>query len=139
MPGGVGNDAGGLLPKSVWDIKKNIGDNVNWNDPTQIGLKSIGQEIAGRRGLSPLIENAVPEMRTLNPRYSNLSDLQDSAIAQANRRNPFVNLRKASELFGGGAGAMFGHNPYGLIPGAADVSRSDSSTHYCCFCAARYR
>ncbi len=117
-------------PRAIWDIKKDIGQNINWTDPTSVGIKSVGQQLAGRGtpkapGLSPLIEDYVPEMRELNPRYSNLSDLEEATKAQANRSNPFLNFRRASELFGGAGSSLTGHSPMGsFAPLALDTMQS---------------
>jgi hypothetical protein len=116
------DDAGGYLPKTVWDVKKGIGDNVNWTDPTQVGVKSVGQDLAGRGtpelpGLSPLIENAVPEMKDLNPLYHNLSDLEEATLKQANSRRPLFNLRRMGEI-----GSAMWHPGVGLPLLAGDMA-----------------
>lgn len=102
--------AGGFNPADYFDAKKNLAKNVQWGDPTQIGLKSLRQQTVG--GMAGALGDAIPEVRPLASQYQNLTQLQDIAQQRSDTGSyPLTRLAKLGGLaatLGGGAAAMHG-------------------------------
>ena len=95
---------GGFNPSDYFAAKKNLAKNVQWGDPTQIGMKSLRQNTVG--GMAAALGDAIPEVKPLASRYQNLMQLQDIAQQRADTGSyPLSKIAKlavAGSVFGGG-------------------------------------
>jgi hypothetical protein len=116
-------------PRQVWEIKKNVGDNVSWTDPTgATGLKDVGQQIAG--GLGDLLNKSVPEVAPLNEAYHNIDPLTKRTRERANTGSvggtELIRRLTIDPLVGGAAGTLYGHTPESALGGALLSSALDT-------------
>lgn len=114
-------DQGGFTPRQLFDVKKNVGQNTSWGDPTQIGLKSVRQQITG--GLSGALSDEIPELRPLNSRFQNLTKLAERAGYRSDTGiSPLTRMgARGLEALGGAGIGMATHHPLlGLLPLAMD-------------------
>lgn len=72
---------GGFTPTELWDIKKNIADNLNWGDQSKLNLTRTQQRLTGSIG--EILKDEIPEVRGLSQRYQDLVKLSDRAEGRA--------------------------------------------------------
>lgn len=110
-----------MSPKDVFSLKRGVAKNVNWSDPTNVGIKQVGQQITG--GLSGALSDAVPELKPLNSAYQNLGKLSERANYRADTGiSPLTEMgRRGIEAAAGAGLGMATHHPLlGALPLAID-------------------
>jgi hypothetical protein len=98
-------------PREVFDLKKNVGANTRWSDPSMFDMNSVRQQGVGRLG--GVLTDAVPEAGPLNRIYQGSGNLAERAGMRADTGSPpFTSL--VNRGLEGAAGIGLGyatHNP----------------------------
>lgn len=108
---------GGFTPRDYFNIKRNVAKNTSWGDPTQIGLKTARQQIAG--GMSGVLGDALPELKPLTSGYQNLTKLEARAADRATTGRPSLSgVGRGMSEVGLAAGGLLKKGPAGILLGA---------------------
>jgi hypothetical protein len=114
-----------LTPREIFEIKKNVGANTNWSDPTQFGMKKLQQQTTG--ALGGVLADAIPELQQLNPQYQGLTNFANRANLRAQTgSSPLTRLAAKTTLGAGGALLGATHSPLAAALTGAGFAALDS-------------
>lgn len=107
---------GGFTPSELFDqMKRPIGENTRWNDPTMYDLNKVRQQTVGRIG--GLLTDAVPETGRLNRIYQGSGNLANRATMRAESgQSPLEHIGRRA--VGAALGATIGTELHNLALGA---------------------
>lgn len=109
---------GGFTPSELWEMRKNIDQNLNWADQSKLNLTKTQQRVSGAIGGA--LKDAVPDARPLSQQYQDLTSLRNVANKRAlSSSSPLSGLASRAAL--SGAGALAGESLHGGLGAAVGV------------------